>query len=268
MPGGGRLTIETANRWLDERAAQQRDLPAGQYVSLCVTDTGTGMPPEVAARVFDPFFTTKPVGQGTGLGLSMIYGFARQSGGQVRVYTEVGQGTTMCLYLPRHHGSKEARCAGRGGRARRAPAAGETVLVVDDEPTVRMLVADVLEELGYVAVEAGGRRRPGWACCSRSARVDLLVTDVGLPGGMDGRQLADAARAARPGLQVLFITGYAENALVGNGQSGAGDAGDDQAVRRGRPGQTDQGPARKGLAAAGRCQGRARPGVQSRRGPN
>jgi CheY-like chemotaxis protein len=216
MPGGGRLTIETANRWLDERAAQQRDLPAGQYVSLCVTDTGTGMPPEVAARIFDPFFTTKPAGQGTGLGLSMIHGFARQSGGQVRVYTEVGQGTMMCLYLPRHQGSKEADAPVEAAEAPRS-AAGETVLVVDDEPTVRMLVADVLEELGYVAVEAGDAAT-GLGVLQSERRVDLLVTDVALPGGMDGRQLAEVARAARPGLPVLFITGYAENALVGNGQ--------------------------------------------------
>ena len=217
MPGGGRLTIETANRWLDERAAQERELPPGQYVSLCVSDTGTGMPPEVAARVFDPFFTTKPAGQGTGLGLSMIHGFARQSGGQVRVHTEVGQGTTMCLYLPRHHGPRgEAEASAELAEAPRAPA-GETVLVVDDEPTVRMLVADVLSELGYAAVEAGDGAS-GLAVLRSERRLDLLVTDVGLPGGMNGPQLAEAARAARPGLPVLFITGYAENALAGNGQ--------------------------------------------------
>ena len=104
MPDGGKLIIETANKWLDERAAAERELPPGQYISLCVSDTGTGMTPDVVARAFDPFFTTKPLGQGTGLGLSMIYGFARQSGGQIRIYTEVGRGTTMCLYLPRHLG--------------------------------------------------------------------------------------------------------------------------------------------------------------------
>ena len=120
MPDGGRLTIETANKWLDERAARERDLPPGQYVSLCVTDTGTGMTPDVIARAFDPFFTTKPIGQGTGLGLSMIYGFARQSGGQVRIYSEVGQGTTMCLYLPRHHGEAERRRGRRRARRRAA----------------------------------------------------------------------------------------------------------------------------------------------------
>ncbi len=216
MPDGGRLTIETANRWLDERTARERDLPAGQYVSLCVTDTGTGMPPEVAKRAFDPFFTTKPTGQGTGLGLSMIHGFARQSGGQVRIYSEIGRGTTMCLYLPRHHGEeKEADAPAEFAEAPRA-GSGETVLVVDDEPTVRMLVTEVLEELGYATIEAG-EAASGLKVLQSDTRIDLLVTDVGLPGGMNGRQLADAGKTARPELRVLFITGYAENALVGNG---------------------------------------------------
>ncbi len=217
MPQGGRLTIETANRWLDERAANERDLPAGQYVSLCVTDTGTGIPPEVVSRIFDPFFTTKPTGQGTGLGLSMIHGFVRQSGGQVRVYSEVGQGTTMCLYLPRHHGPKaEAEAPAELAEPPRT-AAGETVLVVDDEPTVRMLVADALKDVGYHVLEAEDGA-VGLKLLRSEAKVDLLITDLILPGGMSGRQLAEAARAARPNLRVLFITGYAENALVGNGQ--------------------------------------------------
>ncbi|HJU16814.1 MAG TPA: ATP-binding protein [Stellaceae bacterium] len=216
MPGGGRLTIETANKWIDERAARERDLPAGQYISLCVTDTGTGMPPEVIERIFDPFFTTKPRGQGTGLGLSMIHGFMRQSGGQVRVYSEVGQGTTMCLYLPRHYAGKdEADAPAEPAEAPRA-GAGETVLVVDDEPSVRMLIAEVLEGLGYAAIEAGDGRA-GLKVLQSDARVSLLITDLALPGGMNGRQLADAAREARPDLRILFITGYAENAVVGNG---------------------------------------------------
>jgi signal transduction histidine kinase/CheY-like chemotaxis protein len=217
MPQGGRLTIETANKWLDERAAQERDLPVGQYVSLCVTDIGTGIPPAVISRIFDPFFTTKPMGQGTGLGLSMIHGFARQSGGQVRVYSEVGQGTTMCLYLPRYHGPKgESEAPAETGEAPRT-AAGETVLVVDDEPTVRMLIADALKDLGYRVIEAE-EAAVGLRVLRSEAKVDLLITDLVLPGGMNGRQLADAARAARPDLRVLFITGYAENALIGNGQ--------------------------------------------------
>ena len=215
MPGGGRLTIETANKWMDERIAKERDLPPGQYVSLCVTDTGTGMAPDVAQRVFEPFFTTKPIGMGTGLGLSMVHGFARQSGGQVRVYSEPGLGTTMCLYLPRHY---EAEAVDEPPpSAGEAPHAGAgTVLVVDDEPTVRALVSDVLVELGWRVLEAE-EGATGLALLQTNVSIDLLITDVGLPGGMNGRQLADAARAGRPELKVLFITGYAENAVVGNG---------------------------------------------------
>ena len=216
MPEGGRLTIETANRWIDARTARERDLDPGQYVSLCVSDTGTGMTPEVIAKAFDPFFTTKPLGLGTGLGLSMIYGFARQSGGQVRIYSEVGEGTNVCVYLPRHFGQADA--ADAEADLADAPRAqdGETVLVVDDEPTVRMLVVEVLEELGYAAIEAVDGAA-GLKILQSNARIDLLVTDVGLPGGMNGRQMADAARIGRPDLKILFITGYAENAVVGNG---------------------------------------------------
>ena len=219
-PDGGRLTIETANKWLDDRAARAQDLPPGQYISLCVTDTGTGMAPDVAAQAFDPFFTTKPLGQGTGLGLSMIHGFVRQSGGQVRIYTEPGKGTTMCLYLPRHLG--EADAADTVGLEREAPTGhGETVLVIDDEPTVRMLVVEVLHEAGYFALEAPDGPA-GLAILQSEARIDLLITDVGLPGGMNGRQVADAARLTRPDLKILFITGYAENAAVGNGMLAPG----------------------------------------------
>jgi signal transduction histidine kinase len=221
MPEGGRITIETANKWLDDRIAAERDLPPGQYLSLCVTDTGTGMTPEVIARAFDPFFTTKPIGQGTGLGLSMVYGFVRQSGGQVRIYSEVGCGTTMCLYLPRHYGSaSEIPTITATTAAAHAPT-GKTVLIVDDEPSVRMLVTDVLEELGYASIEA-----PDGPTALRilesEATVDLLISDVGLPGGINGRQLADAARVTRPELKVLFITGYAKNAIIGSGQLAPG----------------------------------------------
>ena len=216
MPGGGRLTIETANMWLDARGAMERDLEAGQYVTLCVTDTGTGMTPEVAKRAFDPFFTTKPLGEGTGLGLSMIYGFARQSDGQVRIYSEVDQGTTLCLYLPRHFGGIERDDQIVTRTPPQRAERGETVLVVDDEPTVRMLVTEVLEDLGYTALEASDGAA-GLRILRSDARIDLLITDVGLPGGLNGRQVADAGRVERPNLQVLFITGYAENAVVGNG---------------------------------------------------
>jgi len=216
MPDGGHLTIETANRWLDLRAARERELPAGQYVSLCVSDTGGGMAPDVVSRAFDPFFTTKPLGEGTGLGLSMVYGFVRQSGGQARIYSEVGQGTMVCLYFPRNLGmAPEGETSAAAEDAARAEG-GETVLVVDDEPAVRMLAVEVLEDLGYIAIEAEDGRS-GLAVLESSARIDLLVTDVGLPGGMNGRQLADAGVALRPGLRVLFITGYAENAVVRGG---------------------------------------------------
>ena len=216
MPEGGRITIETANKWLDERVAKDRDLPPGQYLSLCVTDNGTGMTPDVIARAFDPFFTTKPIGQGTGLGLSMVYGFVRQSGGQVRIYSEVGHGTTMCLYLPRHYGDAAETVAAAEPATSGHARSGKTVLVVDDEPSVRMLVTEVLEELGYIPVEASDGPS-GLRMLQSDMRVDLLVTDVGLPGGINGRQLADAARTTRPDLRVLFITGYAENAIIGNG---------------------------------------------------
>jgi PAS domain S-box-containing protein len=221
MPEGGRITIETANKWLDERAAVQRDLEPGQYVSICVTDTGTGMTPDVVTRAFDPFFTTKPLGEGTGLGLSMIYGFARQSGGQVRIYTEVGMGTTMCIYLPRHLEEPE-RDGGDGVALARTPDADAErhtgcILVVDDEPTVRMLVVEVAEDLGYEVLEAFDGPSAVRALQANPG-IDLLITDVGLPGGMNGRQVADAALDLYPVLKVLFITGYAENAVIGNGQ--------------------------------------------------
>ncbi|MBD8545732.1 PAS domain-containing protein [Sphingomonas sp. CFBP 8760] len=221
MPDGGRLTIESANRWLDARAARDRDLEPGQYVSLCVSDTGTGMTPEVIAKAFDPFFTTKPLGVGTGLGLSMIYGFTRQSGGQVRIYSEPGEGTMVCLYLPRHRGEADGVEAMPDLADAPRTSEGETVLVVDDEPTVRMLVVEVLEELGYLPIEAADGAA-GLKILQSAIPIDLLVTDVGLPGGMNGRQMADAARLVRPGLKTLFITGYAENAVVGNGHLDAG----------------------------------------------
>jgi nitrogen-specific signal transduction histidine kinase len=218
MPGGGRLTVETANAHLDEAyaRAQGGEVKPGQYVAVCVTDTGTGMAPEVAERAFEPFFTTKPLGQGTGLGLSMLYGFVKQSGGHVRIYSEPGQGTAIKLYLPRHRGRLGAAEAPAGpGEAPPRADAGETVLVVEDEPTVRMLILETLEELGYAAIEAADGPS-GLRVLRSDARVDLLVTDVGLPG-LNGRQMADAAREARPGLRVLFITGYAHNAAFGNG---------------------------------------------------
>jgi PAS domain S-box-containing protein len=220
MPNGGRITIETANKWLDERAARERELPPGQYVSLCVSDIGTGMTPDVISHAFDPFFTTKPIGQGTGLGLSMIHGFVRQSGGQVRIYSELGKGTTMCLYFPRFIGPAD-EIDQSTSIAVTDSAAGESILVVDDEPTIRMLMVEVLEEAGYVVMEAGDGAA-GLKILQSDVRIDLLITDVGLPGGLNGRQVADAARMNRPDLKVLFITGFAENAALAHGHLGAG----------------------------------------------
>jgi PAS domain S-box-containing protein len=217
MPEGGRITIETANTWVDDAAASDRDMPVGQYVAVCVTDNGSGMPPDVLARVFDPFYTTKPIGKGTGLGLSMIYGFAKQSGGQVRLYSEEGHGTTAKIYLPRHHGSAELAESSVLRDPPPRSSKGETVLVVDDEPTVRMLIADTLSELGYQAIEVADAAS-GLKVLGSDAEIDLLITDVGLPGGMNGKQMADIARNKRPTLKVLFITGYAENAALSNGR--------------------------------------------------
>jgi CheY-like chemotaxis protein len=174
------------------------------------------MPKDVIARAFDPFFTTKPLGEGTGLGLSMVYGFVRQSGGQARIYSEIGQGTMVCLYLPRHHGKDEEAEAGTEPTELQHAQDGETILIVDDEPGVRMLVTEVLGDLDYQAIEAEDGPS-GLKILETKRRIDLLITDVGLPGGINGRQLADAVLALRPELKVLFITGYAENAVVGNG---------------------------------------------------
>ncbi|EPX59214.1 hypothetical protein D187_003118 [Cystobacter fuscus DSM 2262] len=218
MPQGGKLTVETRNTRLDEAYARGVEgLKPGDFVVMCVSDTGHGMPPEVIARAFEPFFTTKPIGQGTGLGLSMIYGFARQVDGHVRIYSEVGRGTTIKLYMPRHVGE-----GAQAGEVRPEltplPRAqeGETVLVVEDDPAVRMLVLEILEDLGYAALEAKDARS-ALPILEGKGRIDLLVTDVGLPGGMNGRQMAEVARQCRPELQVLFITGYAEGASVRGG---------------------------------------------------
>ena len=216
MPDGGSITIATANQWLDERAGLQHDLLPGQYLSLCVTDTGTGIAPDILEKVFDPFFTTKPLGEGTGLGLSMVYGFAKQSGGQVRVVSEVGTGTTFCIYLPRHHGAVEDVVHPEELAPCQASASKRTVLVVDDEPMILTLMVEILGELGYHALQASDSAT-GLKILQSDVAIDLLVSDVGLPGGLNGRQMADAARLVRPDLKVLFITGYAENAAIGNG---------------------------------------------------
>ncbi len=219
MPQGGRLTITTRHKTLAQSMTRQSEgMVPGEYVAIAVADTGTGMPPDVVAKAFDPFFTTKPVGQGTGLGLSMIYGFVKQSGGHVRIDSEPGQGTTVTLYLPRlaqdaADALGDASVAGASTVAQETPrGAGETVLVVEDDPAVRQLVVEVLHELGYGALEASDGLQ-ALPLLQSTRAIDLLISDVGLPG-MNGRQLAEVAREHRPDLRVLFVTGYAETAAV------------------------------------------------------
>ena len=221
MPNGGQLKIATANCTFDKAAAAEREMRPGDYINLSVSDTGTGMTDEVIQRAFDPFYTTKPLGQGTGLGLSMIYGFAKQSGGQVRIASTLGEGTTVQLLLPRHD-QREMRSDDVADftKAPRATS-GDSVLIVVVEPSVRMLFTVVLAELGYTAIEAADGSS-ALRVLQSDTRIDLLVTDVGLPGGMNGRQLADFGRVARPDLKILFITGYAEKTVVGGEQLEAG----------------------------------------------
>jgi PAS domain S-box-containing protein len=213
MEGGGRLTIETANTSFDAHyAARHEDVEAGDYVVICVSDTGSGMSPDVLAKAFDPFFTTKPIGEGTGLGLSMIYGFVKQSGGHVRIQSDPGAGTTVKLLLRR----AEMRGAEQAPVAQELPLGrGETVLVVEDDPTVRLLMVDVLDELGYKHIEVPDGQAAVPVLQSRQ-RIDLLLTDVGLPN-LNGRQVAEIGRQSRPDLKVLFVTGYAEKAAVRQG---------------------------------------------------
>ena len=217
MPDGGKLTIETNNTHLDDSyAAQHDEVEPGQYIVICVTDTGTGMPPHVVERAFDPFYTTKGVGKGTGLGLSQVFGFVKQSGGHLKIYSEPDQGTTVKLYLPRHFG-RAADTEGAADAADPLPRArdGEIILVVEDEERVRHMSVDALRSLGYTVVQASDGAQ-ALAVLQIQPRVDLLFTDVVMPG-MTGRQLADAARRQRPELQVLFTTGYTRNAVVHNG---------------------------------------------------
>jgi CheY-like chemotaxis protein len=218
MPDGGNLTIETSNAFVDEAYAVDNEMVEGQYVLIAVTDTGHGMPADVLAKVFDPFFTTKPVGKGTGLGMSQVYGFAKQSGGHVKIYSEVGHGTTVKLYLPRQVGISASV---ERPKAELAPNGGsETVLVVEDEDRVRHFAAEALRELGYNVFEAGDG--PAALAVLQSERnTALLFTDMVMPG-MTGRELADQAVSSRPSLKVLYSTGYTRNAIVHNGVVDAG----------------------------------------------
>jgi CheY-like chemotaxis protein len=216
MPGGGRLTIETANARLDDSyAATHGEVIAGQYAVISVSDTGTGMTPEVLERAFDPFFTTKDVGRGSGLGLSMVYGFVKQSGGHAKIYSEVGEGTTVKLYFPRVHDGVES------GAESSVPVeilgGTEHILVVEDDEMVRSHLVAQLEGLGY-RVTSANEGPAALALLRAHQNVDMLFTDVVMPGGMNGRELADACRAMRPGLKVLFTSGYSENAIVHQGR--------------------------------------------------
>ena len=217
MPNGGKLTLESGNVHLDEKyASTQSEVVPGQYVLLAVTDSGCGMPPDVAAKAFDPFFTTKDIGHGTGLGLSQVYGFVKQSRGHAKIYSEVGQGTTVKLYLPRSHTrviapeEESEETIARG-------ALGEIILVVEDDADVRNYSCETIRELGYAVLEAE-TGRAGLQLLDSHPDIRLLFTDVGLPGGMTGRQLAEEARKRRPELKVLFTTGYARNAIVHDGR--------------------------------------------------
>jgi len=215
MPDGGKLVVETSNQVLTREFTEAySNLEPGDYVMLSVTDNGSGMPQSVVSRAFDPFFTTKPIGQGTGLGLSMIYGFSKQSRGHVSIDSEIDEGTTVRLYLPRFRGEE---LESPDADIQQAPDAldGETVLIVEDDPAVRVLVCAVLGELGYAFVEAWDADS-AVPILNSTQRIDLLISDVGLPG-MNGRQLAEVGRQYRPGLKVLFITGYAEHAAVRGG---------------------------------------------------
>jgi signal transduction histidine kinase/CheY-like chemotaxis protein len=226
MPDGGHLRIETRNAgYLNGalRQASAETLPPGDYVALSITDAGSGMTSDVIARAFDPFFTTKPAGQGTGLGLSMVYGFVKQSDGHVTLRSAQGQGTTVTIYLPRHRGAiDDARPLASVPNMMPAQQ-GAVVLVVDDEAAMRTVIIDVLSDLGYVVLQAADGPS-GLRVVESGARIDLLLTDVGLPGGMNGRQFADIVRGKLPDLKVLFITGYAQSATVGNAQLESGMA--------------------------------------------
>jgi PAS domain S-box-containing protein len=215
MPSGGKLTLETANTRLDEAyAAGQQELAPGEYVMIAVSDTGHGMSREVADRAFEPFFTTKDSGQGTGLGLSQVYGFVRQSHGHARIYSEPGRGTTVKLYFPRHDAPVQSETP---APAAPAGAARETILVVEDDGDVRAYAKEALAEIGYRVLEAADAQH-ALQTLEDEPGVDLLLTDVGLPGGMDGRQLSDRARAQKPELKTLYTTGYARNAIVHHDQ--------------------------------------------------
>lgn len=218
MPGGGKLTIETGNASLDEAYVSHLNEPVapGQYVLIAVTDTGTGMDAATLARVFEPFFTTKEIGKGTGLGLSQVYGFVRQSSGHIRIYSEIGEGTTVKLYLPRHSGAAHDEHMTLDVKTPRAIGA-ECLLLVEDDSALRAHAAEILRELGYRVIEAASGD-VALQALENNVGIDLLFTDVVMPGGLNGRRLADEAQRRHPGLKVLFTTGYTRNAIVHHGR--------------------------------------------------
>ena len=230
MPDGGKLTLEVANAFLDDAyAAAHTDVAAGQYVMLAVTDTGSGMTPEVLGRVFEPFFTTKPEGQGTGLGLAQTYGFVKQTGGHIKIYTEVGHGTTIKLYLPRTRREADAPVTGGG-----APAEGgsERILVVEDDGGVRAAVIDMLRELGYRVSHATNAEDA--LASLKSEAPDLIFTDVVMPGALSTREFTRRAQEMHPGVKVLYTSGYTQNAIVHNGKL------DDDALLLSKPYRKDE----------------------------
>jgi len=223
MPTGGKLTIETANADLDDRYALAHDeVEEGQYVLICVSDTGVGMSADVIERAFDPFYTTKGVGKGTGLGLSQVYGFVKQSGGHVKIYSEIGQGTTVKVYLPRHHAQPAYESQQRDFKETPTGSLEQIILVVEDEAAVRHMSVDALRELGYTVIQAADANQ-ALEQLTVQPRIDLLFTDIVMPD-INGRVLADRALAMRPDLKVLFTTGYTRNAVVHNGILDAGVA--------------------------------------------
>jgi CheY-like chemotaxis protein len=216
MPDGGKLTIETGNAILDEDYAKAHsEVRAGEYVMLAVSDTGPGIPLSIRDKVFEPFFTTKDIGKGTGLGLSMVYGLVKQSGGHIKLYSEVGYGTTFKIYLPRA-GAQSSELATTSAAS---PLVGgnETILIVEDNATVRASVLAQLESLGYTAITAENAQE-ALAIIDGGAAFDLLLTDVVMPGAMNGRRLVEEAAKRRAGLKVLFTSGYTENAIVHHGR--------------------------------------------------
>jgi CheY-like chemotaxis protein len=213
LPDGGKLTVETANVHLDREYAETRDeVTPGQYVMVAISDNGTGIPPDAMERVFEPFFTTKEIGKGAGLGLSMVYGFIKQSGGHMAIYSEIGEGTTVRLYLPRARDGATAAPA-RTQLSRTMPTGDEVVLIVEDDPAVRRFLSTSLGSLGYKLLAA----EDGLAACAvlnETPHIDLLLTDVVLPGGMNGREVAEAARKRHPEIKVLFTSGFTPNAVI------------------------------------------------------